>query len=139
MWPVQEALSQGMDEESAAAQAEGFELMDCRAVLGSGAYSIRVEYDSASIPEGGNLDHSAGTLLVRTEYGTVLRAADLRLADGLDSAESVMWLRPGSGRNGVRFAVWYSGNGRLAVKAYRLKKRGHTGWLYAWPWGCFYG
>lgn len=123
MWPVQEALLQGMDEVSAAAQAEGFELMDCRAVLGSGAYSIRVEYDSASSPDGGNIDSSAGTLLVRTEYGTVLRAADLRLGDGSDSAESMMWLRPGSGRNEVRFAVWYSGNGRLSVRRIQIEEK----------------
>lgn len=120
-WPAQEAESQGAG--AASEQTEGFELMDCRAVLGSGAYSIRVEYDSLSSPDGGNIDHSAGSLMVRTEYGTVLRAADLRLADSLNSAESVMWLRPGSGRNEVRFVVWYSGNGKLAVKSIQIVEK----------------
>lgn len=111
------------EDGSADVQPQGFELMACSTVLGSGAYRVRVDYDSASSPDGGNIDHFAGSLLFRTEYGTALRASDLRMADGQSSTESVIWLRPGSGRNEVRFIVWYQGNGRLAVKEIRVEEK----------------
>lgn len=104
-------------------QPEGFELLNCSAVLGSGAYQVKILYDSLSRQDMVSIDQASGSLRCQTEYDAVLRASELRLADGLQEAESRFWLRPGCGDREVRLSVWYNGSGRLAVKEIQIEEQ----------------
>ena len=114
-WPDAEDL-QGQ-------QPEGFELLHCRAVLGSGAYQVKILYESASSRDMVSIDQSSGSLRFHTQYGAFLKASELRLADGLQEAETRFWLRPGCRQTEVNLSVWHNGSGRLAVKEIRIEEK----------------
>ena len=104
-------------------QPEEFELLHCGAVLGSGAYQVNIIYDSVSSQDMVSIDQSSGSLRFHTQYGALLRASELRLADGLQEAETRFWLRPGCRQTEVNLSVWYHGSGRLAVKEIRIEEK----------------
>ncbi len=100
-----------------------FELLHCRAVLGSGAYQVKILYDSLSSQDMVSIDQSSGSLRFHTQYGALLRASKLQLVDGLQEAETRFWLRPGCRQTEVNLSVWHNGSGRLTVKEIQIEEK----------------
>ncbi len=104
-------------------QPEGFEMLNCRVSLRSGAYSVKVFYDSASSQDSVSIDNSAGSLSFHTENGAALKANTLQLTDGLNETESRFWLRPGLREREVSLTVQHNGTGKLAVSMIQIEEK----------------
>lgn len=111
--------SVGIESQS----SEEFELLNTSLSLGSGAYNIKVVYDSVSNYDVPNIDNCAGRVGFSTENSAVLKAGEIWLHDGNHEEQTRIWLRQGSGTNLVKIYVKYHGNGKLAIKSISVEEK----------------
>ena len=111
--------SVGMEAQS----AEESEILNGYLGLDSGAYRVKIVYDSVSNYDNINIDNSAGRVVFSTDNSN-LKASEIWLHDGESEIQSIIWLRPGGiGNNKVKIAVRYHGNGKLAIKSIYIEER----------------
>lgn len=111
--------SVGVESQS----SEEFELLNASLNLDSGAYSIKVVYDSVSNYDAPNIDNCAGRVGFSTENFAALKASEIWLHDGNHEEQTRIWLRQGSGTNLVKIYVKYHGNGKLAIKSILVEEK----------------
>lgn len=107
-------------------QEQGIEetdIFDCTLRLESGAYSMKILYESFSDYYTINTDNYAGQIFAESDGSTILKYSNMRLRDGLNEIESRFWISWGSGDSELRFRVRYYGNGILAVKSIQIEEK----------------
>ena len=113
-----------VDQVGIEAQGLGeFDIMDCPLKLGSGAYNIKITYNSISNYENTNIDNCAGKIVLDTNNSAILKASEIPLCDGLNEMQSRFWIRSGIENDEVKIHVRYYGNGKLSIKSIQVEER----------------
>lgn len=113
--------SVGMETQS---KSEEVEILNGFLDLGSGAYSVKITYESVRDYGNPSIDSDAGWVMFNTDNSSLRVPEVILLHDEGDEIQSTIWLRPGwRGTNRVRISVWYCGSGKLAVKSIHIEEK----------------
>ncbi len=102
---------------------EEVDIIDYSLRLKSGAYSVKVLYESFSDYYTIDTDNCAGRISIDTDGSADLKMSDMRLRDGLNEIDSRFWITNGKGDSEVRIHVIYHGKGILAVKSIQIEEK----------------
>lgn len=104
------------------------DVMECSLRLRSGAYDVKVIYESVSSSDN-NADDCGGEFVLSTGNPSILKTLNISLQDGANEAQSRLWIRQrfwikrGNGYNEVKMIVRYHGEGKLSVKSVQVEEK----------------